>query len=47
MGSLSHLIRSAALTSLEDGSQKITKSLLASIELDVRAQQQERSRGTA
>lgn len=45
MGSLSHLIRTAALTSLEDGTEKITKKLLASIQLDVRAQQHERRRG--
>ncbi|MDX3213975.1 ATP-binding protein [Streptomyces sp. ME02-6991-2B] len=47
MGSLSHLIRSAALTSLEDGSQRITKKLLASIQLDVRAEQYQRRRDTA
>ncbi|MEV5479119.1 TniB family NTP-binding protein [Streptomyces sp. NPDC052207] len=42
MGSLSHLIRAAALASLDDGSEKITKKLLADIHLDIRAQQQER-----
>jgi hypothetical protein len=47
MGSLSHLIRSAALTALEDGTHKITKKLLESIQLDVRAQQHQRRRGTA
>jgi hypothetical protein len=42
MGSLSHLVREAALAAIEDGSEKITKALLASIQLDVRAQQQSR-----
>jgi len=35
---LSHLVREAALAAIEDGSEKITKALLASIQLDVRAQ---------
>lgn len=42
MGSLSHLIREAALTALLDGSEKITKRLLAGIQLDIRAEQQAR-----
>ncbi|MFJ5142648.1 TniB family NTP-binding protein [Streptomyces sp. NPDC088707] len=42
MGSLSHLIRQAALTALLDGSEKITKRLLAGIQLDIRAEQQAR-----
>lgn len=42
MGSLSHLIREAALTALLDGSEKITKRLLAGIQLDIRAEQQSR-----
>ncbi|MFJ8664018.1 TniB family NTP-binding protein [Streptomyces sp. NPDC093795] len=42
MGNLSHLIREAALTSLLDGSEKITKKLLAGIQLDIRAEQQAR-----
>ncbi|MDX3354806.1 TniB family NTP-binding protein [Streptomyces sp. ME01-24h] len=42
IGSLSHLIRTAALISLDDGSEKITKKLLADIQLDIRAEQQER-----
>ncbi|MFE9500531.1 hypothetical protein [Streptomyces collinus] len=42
MGSLSHLIREAALTALLDGSEKITKKLLADIQLDIRAEQQAR-----
>ncbi|AZM73523.1 ATP/GTP-binding protein [Streptomyces sp. KPB2] len=42
MGSLSHLIRAAALASIEDGSQRITKKLLADVHLDVRAQERQR-----
>jgi hypothetical protein len=42
MGSLSHLIREAALTALLDGSEKITKRLLAAVQLDIRAEQQGR-----
>ncbi|MFF9667048.1 TniB family NTP-binding protein [Streptomyces althioticus] len=42
MGSLSHLIREAALAAILDGSEKITKQLLQSIQLDFRAEQQAR-----
>ena len=42
IGSLSHLIREAAVTSIvsDTGTERITKNLLAGIELDIRAQQQ-------
>ena len=43
MGSLSHLIREAALVSLLDGSEKITKKLLEQIELDSAAEQRARA----
>lgn len=42
MGSLSHLVREAALTAILDGSERITKQLLQSIQLDIRAEQQSR-----
>ncbi len=44
MGSLSHLVREAALASLIDGTERITKKLLAEIELDTAAEQQSRPR---
>lgn len=40
IGSLSHLLREAAVTAILDGTESITKSLLAEIELDIRAEQQ-------
>ncbi|MET7549747.1 TniB family NTP-binding protein [Streptomyces sp. NPDC005479] len=43
MGSLSHLIREAALVSLMDGTEKITKKLLEQIELDTAAEQRSRA----
>jgi hypothetical protein len=43
MGSLSHLVREAALVSLLDGTEKITKKLLEQIELDTAAEQRSRS----
>lgn len=43
MGSLSHLIREAALVSLLDGTEKITKKLLEQIELDSAAEQRARA----
>jgi len=43
MGSLSHLIREAALVSLLDGTEKITKKLLEQIELDTAAEQRARA----
>jgi hypothetical protein len=46
MGSLSHLIRSAALTALDTGSLKITKQILAGIQLDVGAERYQRRRGS-
>lgn len=42
MGSLSHLIREAALVSLLDGTERITKKLLEQIELDTAAEQRAR-----
>ncbi|WP_406293066.1 hypothetical protein OG948_01360 [Embleya sp. NBC_00888] len=42
MGSLSHLIREAALTSIEDGTERITKALLDGVGLDVRAEHRSR-----
>ncbi|WP_240811007.1 hypothetical protein [Streptomyces tendae] len=43
MGSLSHLIREAALVSLLDDTEKITKRLLEQIELDTTAEQRTRA----
>ncbi|MFD6379363.1 hypothetical protein ACFWFS_20775 [Streptomyces albidoflavus] len=43
MGSLSHLIREAALVSLMDGTEKVTKELLEQIELDTAAEQRARA----
>jgi len=43
MGSLSHLIREAALVSLLDGSERVTKILLEEIELDTAAEQRARA----
>ncbi|GGQ96716.1 TniB family NTP-binding protein [Streptomyces griseorubens] len=43
MGSLSHLIREAALVSLLDDTEKITKQLLEQIELDTTAEQHTRA----
>ena len=40
IGSLSYLIREAAITAILDGTESITKGLLESIELDIRAEQQ-------
>lgn len=40
IGSLSHLIREAAITAILDRSETITRELLAGIELDIRAEQQ-------
>ncbi|MFP8962588.1 TniB family NTP-binding protein [Streptomyces nanhaiensis] len=40
LGSLSHLLREAAVTSVLDGSERITRDVLESIELDIRAEQQ-------
>ena len=40
IGSLSHLIREAAITTIADSTERITKKLLDGIELDIRAQQQ-------
>ncbi|MGW2370045.1 TniB family NTP-binding protein [Streptomyces sp. NPDC001667] len=39
IGSLSHLIREAAMVAVLDGTQGITKTLLEDIDLDIRAQQ--------
>ena len=44
LGSLSHLIREAALVSLLDGTEKIAKKLLEQIELDTAAGQRARAR---
>jgi hypothetical protein len=43
MGSLSHLVREAALVSLLDGTERITKKLLDQIELDTAAGQRARA----
>ncbi|MCO6698928.1 ATP/GTP-binding protein, partial [Streptomyces sp. Vc17.3-30] len=43
MGSLSHLIREAALVSLLAGTEKITKKLLDQLELDTAAEQRARA----
>jgi hypothetical protein len=40
IGSLSHLIREAAVTAITDTTERITKKLLDSIGLDIRAQEQ-------
>ncbi len=40
IGSLSHLIREAAITAIADNTERITEKLLDGIELDIRAQQQ-------
>ncbi|MFF9077212.1 TniB family NTP-binding protein [Streptomyces sp. NPDC014735] len=40
IGSLSHLLREAAVTAIMDGTETITKSLLEDLELDIRAEQQ-------
>ncbi|MEU5973039.1 TniB family NTP-binding protein [Streptomyces globisporus] len=40
IGSLSHLLREAAVTAIMDGTETITKSLLGDVELDIRAEQQ-------
>ncbi|MGY5124317.1 TniB family NTP-binding protein [Streptomyces nigrescens] len=47
IGSLSHLIREAAVTTVLDGTESITKALLHSIELDIRAEQQVLAPGPA
>ncbi|MEV7190026.1 ATP-binding protein [Kitasatospora sp. NPDC093102] len=44
IGSLSHLVREAAIAALYDGGERITKKLLAGIELDTAAEQQARPR---
>jgi hypothetical protein len=40
IGSLSHLLREAAVTAIMDGTETIKKSLLEDLELDIRAEQQ-------
>jgi hypothetical protein len=40
IGSLSHLIREAAITTITDDTERITKQLLDTIHLDIRAQEQ-------
>ncbi|MFD7836154.1 hypothetical protein [Streptomyces sp. NPDC059761] len=40
IGSLSHLVREAALDALLDGSEKITKASLERVDLDESAEQQ-------
>ncbi|MFI1386696.1 TniB family NTP-binding protein [Embleya sp. NPDC020886] len=47
MGSLSHLVREAALVSLMDGTERITKKLLTQIELDTAAEQRSRASRSA
>ncbi|MFH8385228.1 ATP/GTP-binding protein, partial [Kitasatospora sp. NPDC018058] len=44
IGSLSHLVREAAIAALYDGSERVTKKLLAEIELDTAAEQRARPR---
>ncbi|MER6442939.1 ATP-binding protein [Streptomyces sp. NPDC001185] len=47
IGSLSHLIREAALIAIAEGSERITKQLLSEIELDAAAETQARPARTA
>ncbi|MEU9438891.1 hypothetical protein [Streptomyces sp. NPDC048252] len=42
IGSLSHLIREAALIAITEGTERITKQLLSEVELDAAAEAQTR-----
>ncbi|MFE5940318.1 hypothetical protein ACFQ69_33715 [Streptomyces sp. NPDC056470] len=42
IGSLSHLIREAALVAITEGTERITKQLLSEVELDAAAETQAR-----